>query len=122
MYASTVMPASSQACPSGRPSGGTRSGSTPRLAKGAMRAASESTRVPSRSKIGVRGTALAVVALLDGAPLAHGPQSEDAHYADAHRSANGAEQAYDPYHRCALVGAMPRREADPDQHNAAPHG
>src|SRR3546814_1390667 len=94
MYASTVMPASSQACPSGRPSGGTRSGSTPRLAKGAMRAASESTRVPSRSKIGVRGTALAVVALLDGAPLAHGPQSEDGHHADAPRSDNEIGRAH----------------------------
>src|SRR3546814_15885965 len=95
--------------------GGTRSGSTPRLAKGAMRAASESTRVPSRSKIGVRGTALAVVALLDGAPLAHGPQSEDGHHADAHRSDNGAEQAYAPCPRCALVGALPVGDAVADQ-------
>src|SRR3546814_12897100 len=104
MYASTVMPASSQACPSGRPSGGTRSGSTPRLAKGAMRAASASTRVPSRSKIGVRGTALAVVALLDGAPLAHGPQSEDGHPDAAHRSYTADEQAYAPSPRLDATG------------------
>src|SRR3546814_14682729 len=114
MYASTVMPASSQACPSGRPSGGTRSGSTPRLAKGAMRAASESTRVPSRSKIGVRGTALAVVALLDGAPLAHGPQREDGHHDDPNRPDNGPEPASAPCHRCAVVGALQVGEAVPD--------